>query len=198
MVSANGCHEILANDFSLAIGQQALTVGAGGGSQEVYLLLLKAEAERILIEHRRHVVGGDADHVAHQHAGHAGYVVVGAVDHNGQTRGDAAVDGASGCGGSLSLQAVTDEAASADQHQSVDDLAGTGSCWRAVNAEIQLGLGIGEVPGDGAFVTRCAGDNGVERGAPGVHWVGDHFDLLGYELRLVGHGGDPLAGSCVG
>lgn len=89
-----------------------------------------------MIEHRRHVVRVDADHVAHHHAGHAGYVVVGAVDHYGKALCDAAVDGADGCGGSLSLQAVTDEAASADQHQAVNDLAGAGSCWRAVNAKI--------------------------------------------------------------
>ncbi len=43
------------------------------------------------IEYRRHVVGIDADHVAHHHAGHGGYVVVRAVDHYGHAGGYAAV-----------------------------------------------------------------------------------------------------------
>ena len=128
MVSANGCHEILANDFSLAIGQQALTVGAGGFAFEL---------------------------LAH-------------------------------------------DAAGANEHQAVDQFAGAFCGGSAIDEHQGLLAGFGQVYGDGGTVTRCAGDQRVERGAPGVHRVGDQFDLLGHKLRLVGHGGDPLAGSCVG
>lgn len=188
---ANACHEILTDDFSLAVSQQALAVGAGGGSQEVHLLLLITEAEGITFEHRRHVVGIDADHVAHHHAGHGGYVVVRAVDHYGQPAGNAAVEGGNSCRGTLCQQAITDDAAGANQHQAVDQLAGAFGGSSAVDEHQGLLAGFGQVYGDGGTVTRCAGDQRVERGAPGVHRMGDHFDLLGHKLRLVGHGGDP-------
>lgn len=93
----------------------------------------------------------------------------------------------------MNLQAVTNDAPSANQHQAINQAAGAFGSRGAVDADGQLGLSIGQVPGDGAFVTGATGDNGVERGAPGVHWVGDQLDLFERDLRLVGHGGDPLA-----
>ncbi|EPL63707.1 hypothetical protein B382_04480 [Stutzerimonas stutzeri B1SMN1] len=73
----------------------------------------------------------------------------------------------------MSLQAVTDDAAGADEHQAVDQFEGARGSQGAVEAGRQRGLGIGEVPGDGVFVTRSAGDHGIQGGAPGVHSVGD-------------------------
>jgi len=147
-----------------------------------------------LIEHWRHVVGVDADHVAHHHAGHAGYVVVGAVDHYGQPRCNTAVNGGNSCWGGLSLQAVTDDAAGANEHQAIDQFAGAFCGGGAIDEHQGLLAGFGQVYGDGGTVTRCAGDQRVECGAPGVHRMGDQFDLLGHELRLVGHCVDPRCG----
>lgn len=48
---------------------------------------------------------------------------------------------------------------------------------------------VGQVPGDVRNITRGAGDQSIERGAPGVHRVRDQFDLFGNELRRAEHGG---------
>ena len=96
----------------------------------------------------------------------------------------------------LGLQLLPNKLAGAEQHQAIDQLCGTGAGRRAIDEHQGLLAGFGQVCGDGRAITRCAGYQRVERGAPGVHRMGDHFDLLGHELRLVGHGGDPRCG-CV-
>lgn len=55
----------------------------------------------------------------------------------------------------------------------------------------QVAAGVGQVPGDGGFIARGAGDQRIELSAPGIHGMGDQFDLFGHDLRLVGHGGVP-------
>ncbi|MDH0958969.1 hypothetical protein N5C54_14400 [Pseudomonas chengduensis] len=147
-----------------------------------------------MIEHWRHVVGVDADHVAHHHARHGGYVVVRAVDHYGQAGGNAAIEGRDGYRGGLCLQAITHDAAGADQHQAVDQLAGAFCGGGAIDEHQGLLAGFAQVYGDGGTVTRRAGDQRVECCAPGVHWVGDQLDLFERDLRLVGHGVDPRCG----
>ncbi len=146
------------------------------------------------IEHWRHVVGVHADRVAHHHAGHARYVVVRAVDHYGHSSGYTTIEGGNGCGGRLCLEAITHDAACANEHQAVDQLAGALGGGGSIDEHQGHLAGFGQVCGDGGAITRCAGDQRIERGAPVVHGVRDEFDLLSHELRLVGHGGVPRGG----
>ena len=94
----------------------------------------------------------------------------------------------------LGLQLFPDKPAGAEQHQAIDELAGVAAGRRAIDEHQGLLAGFGQVSGDGRAITRCAGDQRIERGAPGVHGVWDQLDLFGGELRLVGHGGVPRGG----
>lgn len=87
-------------------------------------------------------------------------------------------DGGTGCWGVLNLQAVTNDAPSANQHQAVNQLGGTGRGQGAVNDDQSLLLGFCQVRGNGWAITRCAGNQGVQRSAPGVHRVGDQVDVF--------------------
>lgn len=136
---------------------------------------------------QRQVVGIDADHVADQHAGHAGNVVVGAVDHHGQPIRDLPVDRGADSG----LLLLLDELASTQQHQTVDDLASPRCGQATVQSYLGLGLGIRQVPCDGCLISRGAGDQRIERSTPGIHGVWNEVDLFERDLRLVGHGGVP-------
>ena len=75
----------------------------------------------------------------------------------------------------------------ADQHQAVNQLGGTGRGQGAVNDDQSLLLGFCQVRGNGWAVARCTGDQGVQRGAPGVHRVWDQVDVF------YVHGGNPQA-----
>ena len=94
----------------------------------------------------------------------------------------------------LGLQAVTDQPAGADQHQAVDQFGGAIGCTGAIDVDQRLLFGFLQVGGDGWAITRRAGDQRIERGTPGVHLVREQLDLLDFDLRLVGHGGDPRCG----
>jgi len=94
----------------------------------------------------------------------------------------------------LCLEAITHDAACANEHQAVDQLAGALGGGGSIDEHHGHLAGFGQVCGDGRAITRCAGYQYVEGGTPGVHRVGDQFDLLGHELRLVGHGGVPRGG----
>lgn len=89
------------------------------------------------------------------------------------------------------LQLLADKLAGADQHQAIDQLCSTGAGRGAIDEHQGLQPGFGQVGGDGRAITRCAGDQRVERGAPGVHGVWNQLDLFERNLRLVGHGSDP-------
>ena len=89
------------------------------------------------------------------------------------------------------IQLLPYQPAGADQHQVVDQLAGTGRGRSVIDEHQGLLAGFGQVCGDGWAITRCAGDQCVERCTPGVHGVGNQLDLFERNLRLVGHGSDP-------
>jgi hypothetical protein len=89
------------------------------------------------------------------------------------------------------LQVLPNKLAGAEQHQAIDQLCSTGAGRGAIDEHQGLLVGFGQVCGDGWAITRCAGDKRVERGAPGVHGVGNQLDLFERNLRLVGHGSDP-------
>ena len=96
----------------------------------------------------------------------------------------------------LGLQAVTDQPAGADQHQAVDQFGGAIGCTGAIDVDQRLLFGFLQVGGDGWAITRSAGDQRIERGAPRVHRVRNEFDLLNGDLRSVVHGGGPQAATC--
>lgn len=64
--------------------------------------------------------------------------------------------------GVAAVQLLPDQAAGADQHQVVDQLAGTGRGRGAIDEHQGLLAGFGQVYGDGRAITRCAGDQRIE------------------------------------
>lgn len=142
------------------------------------------------VEYGRHVVWVDADHVAHQHAGQVGNVVVGAVNNHGQAVGYTAVKRPD-AGLGLSLEPLANNATGADQHQAVDHFGYARCSAGAVDVHQGVFAGFGQVGSDGRAITRCAGDQRVERRAPGVHRMWDQLDLFDRALRLVRHCGVP-------
>lgn len=78
----------------------------------------------------------------------------------------------------LTGEAIPHQPPCADQHQAVNQLGGTGRGQGAVNDDQSLLLGFCQVRGNGWAITRCAGNQGVQRSAPGVHRVGDQVDVF--------------------
>jgi len=70
------------------------------------------------------------------------------------------------------LQVLPNKLAGAEQHQAIDQLCSTGAGRGAIDEHQGLLAGFAQVGGDGRAITRCAGDQRVERGAPGVHGGG--------------------------
>ncbi|MBL0952462.1 MAG: hypothetical protein IBJ08_17745, partial [Pseudomonas sp.] len=86
----------------------------------------------------------------------------------------------------LGFQLLPNKLAGAEQHQAIDQLCGTGAGLRAIDEHQGLLAGFGQVCGNGRAITRCAGDQRIERGTPGVHGVGNQLDLFERNLRLIG------------
>lgn len=71
-----------------------------------------------------------------------------------------------------------DQAASRNQHQAIDQGHDTWGSRGAIKQELNLHLGIREVPRDVAGIARGASDQCVEGSSPGVHWVREKLNVF--------------------
>lgn len=71
-----------------------------------------------------------------------------------------------------------DQAASRNQHQAIDQGHNTRGSWGAIKQELNLHLGIREVPRDIAGIARGASDQCVEGCTPGVHRMRDEVNVF--------------------
>lgn len=72
----------------------------------------------------------------------------------------------------------TDQAASRNQHQAIDQSFDPWGRRGAIKQELNLHLGVCEVPCDIAGIARSTSDQCVEGSSPGVHWVRDEVDVF--------------------
>lgn len=89
-------------------------------------------------------------------------------------------------------QAAVEQAAGADEHEAIDQAHSGGIGDGAVYQDQAALVSISEVPGDRGGITRSAGDQRIERGAPGVHRGWDQVDVFDRRLS-AGHGSVPHA-----
>lgn len=71
-----------------------------------------------------------------------------------------------------------DQAASRNQHQAIDQSYDTWGSRGAIKQELNLHLGIREVPRDVAGIARSTSDQCVEGSSPGVHGVREQVDVF--------------------
>lgn len=71
-----------------------------------------------------------------------------------------------------------DQASSRNQHQAIDQSFDTWGRRGAIKQELNLHLGIREVPRDVAGIARSTSDQCVEGSPPGVHWVRDEVNVF--------------------
>ena len=89
-------------------------------------------------------------------------------------------------------QAIAQQTAGTDEHQTVDQTLGAGAGDGAIHQEQVALMCVGQVPGNRGGIAGGAGNQGIERGAPGVHRGGNQVDV--FDRRLgAGHGSDPHA-----
>lgn len=89
-------------------------------------------------------------------------------------------------------EAVAQQTTGADEHQAIDQALCAGAGHGAVYQDQAALVSISEVPGDRGGITRSAGDQRIERGAPGVHRSWDQVDVFDRRLS-AGHGSVPHA-----
>ncbi len=93
--------------------------------------------------------------------------------------------------GLFAAHAMVEQPTCADEHQAIDQALGAWRCYGPVHQQEAALVSIGQVPGDVRSITRGAGDQSIERGAPGVHRSGSQVDVLDRRLKAR-HGCTPL------